>query len=84
MINWKLRFQNKYTLTALIAALVAFVYQVLGICGIVPPFSQDAVMTFIGFIINVLVAVGIVVDPTTDGISDSKQAQAYTSPRVDN
>lgn len=84
MINWKLRFQNKYTLTALIAALIAFIYQVLGIFGVVPPFTQDAVMTFVGFIINVLVAVGIVVDPTTDGVGDSKQAQAYQTPRVDN
>ena len=35
-INWKLRLQNKATLTALVMALVALVYQVLGVCGVVP------------------------------------------------
>ena len=35
-INWKLRLQNKTTLLALIGAIVALVYQVLGILEIVP------------------------------------------------
>ena len=30
-INWKLRFQNKATLTAIVLAFVALVYQVLSL-----------------------------------------------------
>lgn len=79
-INWKLRLQNKATLTALVMALVALVYQVLGVCGVVPRVSQDQVTTIISMIINILCLIGIVVDPTTAGIGDSERAMTYTNP----
>nr|DAJ19308.1 MAG TPA: holin [Siphoviridae sp. ctEup56] len=80
-INWKLRLQNKTTLTTLILAIIAFVYQVLGIFGIVPGIDQNTMVNTCGLIINLLVAVGIVVDPTTAGISDSTKALEYTEPK---
>lgn len=82
-INWKLRFQNKTTLTAIILALVALVYQVLGLFGVVPKISQDDLTTVIGMVINLLCLLGIVVDPTTDGVSDSARALTYDTPRAD-
>lgn len=82
-INWKLRFQNKTTLTAIILALVALVYQVLGVFGVVPKISQDELTTVIGMVINLLCLLGIVVDPTTDGVSDSARALTYGTPRAD-
>lgn len=82
-INWKLRFQNKTTLTAIILALVALVYQVLGLFGVVPKISQDELTTVIGMVINLLCLLGIVVDPTTDGVSDSARALTYGEPRAD-
>ena len=80
-INWKLRLQNKATLTALVMALVALVYQVLGVFGIVPRVSQDQVTTIISMVINILCLLGIVVDPTTAGIGDSVRALSYENPR---
>ena len=80
-INWKLRLQNKTTLTTLILAIIAFVYQVLGIFGVVPGIDQNTMVNTCGLIINLLVAVGIVVDPTTAGISDSTKALEYTEPK---
>lgn len=82
-INWKLRFKNKTTLTAIILALVALVYQVLGVFGVVPKISQDELTTVIGMVINLLCLLGIVVDPTTDGVSDSARALTYDTPRAD-
>ena len=82
-INWKLRFQNKTTLTAIILALVALAYQVLGLFGVVPKISQDELTTVIGMVINLLCLLGIVVDPTTDGVSDSARALTYDTPRAD-
>ena len=82
-INWKLRFQNKTTLTAIILALVALVYQVLGVFGVVPKISQDELTTVIGMVINLLCLLGIVVDPTTNGVSDSARALTYDTPRAD-
>lgn len=80
-INWVLRLKNKATLTALIAATLAFGYQVAGIFGGVPPVSQDALAQAAMLLVNILVALGVVVDPTTAGISDSERAMNYTEPK---
>ena len=80
-INWKVRFKNKTWLIAFLAAIVAFVYQLLGMVGIVPAVSQDMVAQLIATVINILVAVGVVIDPTTANISDSKEALNYTEPK---
>lgn len=82
-MNWKLRLQNKATLIALIAAAVSLIYQVLGICGIVPRVSEDAILTAAGTLVNALALLGIVVDPTTKGISDSERAMEYDKPATD-
>lgn len=80
-INWILRLKNKATLTALIAAALAFGYQVAGIFGVVPPVSQDAVAQAAMLVVNILVALGVVVDPTTAGVGDSSRAMEYTEPK---
>lgn len=80
-INWKLRLQNKTTLTTLVLAVIAFVYQILGIFGVVPGIDQNTIVNVCGLIINLLVGVGIVVDPTTAGITDSSTALEYTAPK---
>ncbi len=80
-INWKLRLKNKATLSTLLLALVAFVYQVLGIVGVVPGLSQDAATNLVAVLVNVLLALGIVVDPTTSGMGDSQDAMLYDEPR---
>jgi phi LC3 family holin len=82
-INWKLRFQNKTTLTAIVLAVIALVYQVLGIFGIVPAVSQDTIVQLAGAVINLFVLLGIVVDPTTHGVADSERAMGYESPHKD-
>lgn len=80
-INWILRLKNKATLTALIAAALAFGYQVAVIFGVVPPVSQDALAQAAMLLVNLLVALGVVVDPTTAGIGDSERAMNYTEPK---
>ena len=80
-INWVLRLKNKATLTALIAAALAFGYQVAGIFGVVPPVAQDALAQAAMLLVNILVALGVVVDPTTAGIGDSERAMNYTEPK---
>jgi len=82
-INWKLRLKNKTTLIALATLAVAFVYQVLGLFDIVPSVGKDNVMNTITLLVNILAALGVVVDPTTAGISDSTRALNYEKP-VDN
>lgn len=83
-INWTVRLKNKTWLLAFAGAIVAFIYQILGMVGIVPPVAEDNVTQIIGLVVNLLVALGIVQDPTTAGMSDSVQALDYTAPRKEN
>lgn len=83
-MNWKLRLQNPATLTALIAAAVAFVYQILSVLGITAPIDQSFFVQMGGLIVTILVSLGIIVDPTTKGIDDSAKALSYEAPHDDN
>lgn len=78
MLNWKLRLKNKTTLIALIAALAALIYQILGAFGVAPGISEDTVLEIAGLAVNALCLLGIVVDPTTQGVADSDRALEYT------
>lgn len=80
-INWKLRFQNKTTLTAIVLQFIALVYAILGMAGVVPAIGEDVIVNICYMAIELLVLLGIVVDPTTSGVSDSTQAMAYTEPK---
>lgn len=80
-MNFILRLKNKTCLVALISSIVAFVYQVLGIFEVVPVISESEITQICGIVINLLVTLGIIVDPTTQGIADSKQALKYTEPK---
>ena len=82
-INWALRFKNKATLTALIGAIVAFVYQIATILGFTLPVEQSQIMDAASAILILLAGLGIIVDPTTAGASDSEQAMTYTEPKED-
>lgn len=79
-INWKLRLQNKTTLAALVASVVSLVYLVLGVLGIVPSVTESQVMDIAAAILHALTLLGVVVDPTTAGMSDSDRAMGYEQP----
>ncbi len=83
MINWKVRFKNKTWLISFIVTVLAFVYQILGLFEITPTVSQNDVVQLVTLIVNMLAAVGVVVDPTTAGVSDSQRAMTYDSPKKD-
>lgn len=71
-INWKNRLTNKATLVALITGVISLVYQILGWFNIVSPISSNDLTNTIGVIVNMLVLLGVVVDPNTSGITDTK------------
>ena len=79
-INWKVRFKNKTWLVSFLTVILAFVYQVLGMFDIVPAVTQDMAAQLAMAVINVLVAVGVVIDPTTAGAGDSDRAMTYDRP----
>ena len=82
-INWRMRFQNKTFLTGLISLVVVFIYDLLQLLEIVPTVTQSAVMQVAEGILTILGMVGVIADPTTAGLSDSKQAMTYDAPKQD-
>lgn len=82
-INWKVRIKNPVFWTTIIPAVVACVYTILGAFGIVPALTENMVLNIAGAVITALTVLGVLVDPTTNGIGDSKLAQTYLAPRKD-
>lgn len=76
-INWKARFKNKTFLISFAALLIGFVYQILGLFGIVPSISEASIVNVVTIIFNVLGMLGVIVDPTTPGAKDSDRAMTY-------
>ena len=82
-INWKVRFQNKTFLAGLISLVVVFIYDLLLLLEIAPAVTQSAVMQVAEGILTILGMVGVIADPTTAGVADSKQAMTYDAPKQD-
>lgn len=84
-INWKVRIKNKMFWLALVPAVLLLVQVVAAVFGI--DLNLDALGDKLLDVVNALFAVltilGIVTDPTTAGISDSRQAMEYDKPRAD-
>ena len=84
-INWKVRIKNKVFWLALIPALLLLAQVVAAVFGI--DLNLDALGDKLLAVVNALFAVltilGVVTDPTTAGISDSRQAMEYDKPKCD-
>lgn len=79
-INWKVRFKNKVFLAGFAGLIVRFVFDFMGMFDIAPAISESVIMQLVDIILIVLTAAGVVVDPTTSGMSDSQRALNYTEP----
>lgn len=80
-INWKVRFKNKTWMLSFIALVLTFLYNVLGMFDIVPSVTQQEIMDAVTAVLTILAAVGVIIDPTTEGISDSDNAMTYEEPK---
>lgn len=82
MINWKVRIKNKAFWVAIIPAVLLLVQAVAAVFGFQLDFAglEDKLLSVVETLFVVLVILGIVTDPTTDGVSDSKLALTYDKP----
>ena len=76
-INWKVRLRNKTWLASVLALIVSFAYDLLAMLDVVPPLSEDWLMSLMQTLLTLLTALGVVIDPTTDGAADSDRAMTY-------
>lgn len=82
-INWKVRFKNKLFLTSFISVIVTFVYTMLSLFDIYPAITKNTVLNAVNEILMMLSILGVIVDPTTQGIGDSQRAMSYEEPWED-
>lgn len=82
-INLKVRMKNKTFVITMLTTVIAFIYQILAIFEIVAPINKEQATQVIMLLVNILVGLGILVDPTTKGISDSERALGYDTPNDD-
>lgn len=76
-INIKARLKNKTFLVSASALIISFVYHILALFDVVPSHSESEILEIAGMAINLLAVLGVIVDPTTEGISDSERAMTY-------
>lgn len=72
-LNLKIRLKNKTFVITMMTTIIAFVYQMLAQFEIVPKITQDQTIQALMLIVNILAGLGILVDPTTDGLKDSER-----------
>lgn len=79
-INWIVRMKNPVFVTTFATTVIAFIYTLLGVFGVVPSVSESAVIQGLTLVVEMLTAIGILADPTTKGASDSTRAMTYREP----
>lgn len=84
MINWTVRIKNKNFWLAIIPAVVLLAQAVAAVFGISLELGGigDKLVAVVNAVFGVLVILGVVNDPTTEGLADSKQAMGYNYPKT--
>ncbi len=82
-INWKVRIKNKAFWLAMIPAVLLLIQQIAGLFGFKMDFTnvQNQLIAIIGTVFSILAILGVIVDPTTKGLTDSDQALTYSEPK---
>ena len=85
MINWKIRLMNKQFWLSLIPALALTAQAIAAVFGWEIDLTTvvGKLLTVVNTVFALLVVLGIVVDPTTEGIGDSERALGYEKPYAD-
>ena len=84
-INWIVRIKNKAFWLAIIPAVLLLIQAVAAVVGFQLDFGDisEKLIAVVNAVFVVLSILGIVTDPTTDGIGDSTRAMTYTAPNKD-
>lgn len=82
-INWLVRIKNKSFWIALIPSVLLLIQVVAAVFGITLDLGDlgNKLLAVVNAVFSILTILGIVVDPTTSGITDSEQALTYTEPK---
>ena len=81
-INWLVRIKNKAFWVAIIPAVLLLIQVVANVFGYTIDLGDlgNKLLSVVNAVFALLTILGIVVDPTTNGVNDSSQALSYTEP----
>jgi len=82
-INWKVRFKNKVWLGMFLSLIIGFVFNMLKMFDVYPPMTENQILNIVNQALTFLGLIGVLVDPTTDGVGDSARAMSYEEPYKD-
>lgn len=82
MINWKVRFKNKQFWVSFIPAILLLAQKIMGLFGYAIDLGGvgERVLEIVEVLFFVLALLGVVTDPTTEGVGDSQRALTYEYP----
>lgn len=82
-INWQVRIKNKNFWLTFIPAVLLLIQVIAAVFGFTLDLGDlgNKLLDVVNAAFSVLVILGIVNDPTTEGVSDSEQALTYTEPK---
>ena len=82
-INWLVRIKNKNWWIALILAVLWLIQAITAVFGYTLDFGDlgNRLKAVVEAVFGVLVLMGITIDPTTAGLSDSERAMQYDEPK---
>lgn len=82
-INWIIRIKNKNFWLTIIPALLLLVQVVAALFGFTLDLGDlgNKLIDVVNALFVVLTILGVVTDPTTEGVTDSTQALTYTEPK---
>ena len=84
-INWTVRIKNKAFWVTIIPAVLLLAQQICAMFGVELNIAgvSNQLVSIVGTVFGILTLIGVVNDPTTSGMSDSKQAMTYEVPKKD-
>lgn len=82
MINWKVRLKNLNFWLAAVPAVLLVLQSAAALAGVTLSVQgvQDKLLDLINAVFGLLAILGIVNDPTTKGLGDSRRAMEYKTP----
>lgn len=82
-INWQVRIKNKNFWLTFIPAVLLLIQVIAAVFGFTLDLGDlgNRLLDVVNAVFSVLVILGVVNDPTTEGVSDSEQALTYTEPK---
>lgn len=85
MLNWKIRFKNRLFWIAFIPAAIILVQTVAAVFGFKLDMGDlgNRLLDVVNAVFAVLAILGVVTDPTTEGVQDSLRAMSYEVPNND-